>query len=264
MSIYTNSTTPDIIGSIYVITCLINNKKYVGFTKRSIATRWKEHIKYSKINDTALYNAMRKYGVQNFNIESIYQSKDINHTFEVMEQYFIIEYNSRTDSGYGYNSVDGGIGITNPSTATRHKISKSLTGKPRLISNQARLSYTKHKGELISPSGTLVFVDNFEQFARDNNLSVQMLIRVNNGTMENHRGWRSKNFKGLPKKSFHPTRIYQFSSPDNTNYVVDNHNLSGFCKFYSLGCSSIHRLINGAIQHHHGWTLSDNTRSTKL
>lgn len=193
MSIYTNPNINDTICSIYVITCLINNKKYIGFTKRPIDVRWHEHIRASNNSaaDSALYRAMRKHGINNFSIQAIYQSKNVEHTHQVMEHHFIAEYKTHVRYNQGYNSSAGGIGNPNPSTETRYKMGGANRGKQRVISDQARLSFTKHKGDFISPSGEIVTVNNFEQFARDNNLTVRMLVRVNRGLMKHHRGWTS-------------------------------------------------------------------------
>ena len=60
------------MSAIYVITNLINQKQYVGKTSYSIEKRWKEHCYDSKKNDVnkhrPLYNAMQKYGIENFSI----------------------------------------------------------------------------------------------------------------------------------------------------------------------------------------------------
>jgi group I intron endonuclease len=260
MSIYANPNINDTICSIYVITCLINNKKYIGFTKRPIDVRWNEHTRASKKdNDSALYRALRKHGINNFSIQAIYQSKNVEHTHRVMEPYFINEYKTHVRHNNGYNSVEGGIGGTNPSPETKYKIGSANRGKKRIISDQACLSYTKHKGEFISPGGEIVTVNNFEQFSREHNLVVKMLVRVNNGTMENHRGWRSTNYKFAIKKPLHPIRIYRFTSPEGIEYIVDNYNLKGFCNFYELGRSAMYKLIKGQVICHHGWTLSANS-----
>ena len=52
---------------IYMITNKINNKKYIGQSIR-IETRWREHKNSYLRNDknTHLYNAMKKYGLENF------------------------------------------------------------------------------------------------------------------------------------------------------------------------------------------------------
>lgn len=193
MSIYTDHFINDTICSIYVVACLINNKKYIGFTKRPINVRWDEHVRASNIsnNNSALYRAMRKHGVDNFVIQAIYQSKNVEHTHNVMENHFITEYNTHVRYNQGYNSSAGGIGNPNPSIETRYKIGSANRGKKRAVSDQTRLSFTKHKGDFISPSGEIVTVNNFEKFARDNNLTVRMLVRVNRGLMKHHRGWTS-------------------------------------------------------------------------
>lgn len=62
------------MGYIYQITNLINNKKYVGQTRFSIEQRWKQHT-YTALNRPkikyALYDAMRKYGIDNFRIQEL-------------------------------------------------------------------------------------------------------------------------------------------------------------------------------------------------
>lgn len=60
------------IGNIYKITDIINNKVYIGQTKRDIMRRYSDHISHAftskRLNDLScsLYIAMRKYGIQNF------------------------------------------------------------------------------------------------------------------------------------------------------------------------------------------------------
>ena len=57
---------------IYKITNTINNKVYIGKTVASIEERWKEHChdyKRHRCEKRPLYAAMRKYGVEHFQIE---------------------------------------------------------------------------------------------------------------------------------------------------------------------------------------------------
>ena len=59
---------------IYKITNLINNKIYIGKTNRTIEERFKEHCneyKKERSEKRPLYNAMNKYGIENFKIEQI-------------------------------------------------------------------------------------------------------------------------------------------------------------------------------------------------
>ena len=57
---------------IYVITNKINGKQYVGKTNGIIEKRFQEHISDSKrkrCEKRPLYNAMNKYGIENFEIK---------------------------------------------------------------------------------------------------------------------------------------------------------------------------------------------------
>lgn len=58
------------MGQIYIIENIINNKLYVGKTQYTIKERWKSHISDMKRNkgNSKLYNAITKYGIDNFRI----------------------------------------------------------------------------------------------------------------------------------------------------------------------------------------------------
>lgn len=91
---------------IYKITNNINQKVYIGKTEGTIEKRFKEHCRASKRDENKnrpLYSAMRKYGVENFQVEEI-EETDIP---EEREKYWIKQYGSY---GNGYNATLGGDG----------------------------------------------------------------------------------------------------------------------------------------------------------
>ena len=98
---------------IYKITNKINNKVYIGKTLNTIEERWREHISdYPKARNEKrpLYDAINKYGIQNFKIEEIEKcSIDIVNK---REQYWIKYYNSYIgfENSNGYNATLGGDG----------------------------------------------------------------------------------------------------------------------------------------------------------
>jgi group I intron endonuclease len=100
----------DTIYTIYKILCKVNNKVYIGYTKKKVAQRLEEHKRTARLKKQKykLQKAIRKYGPENFLIYELYQSKDIKH-IRKMEDVFITEYNSIE---YGYNIAKGGQGGT--------------------------------------------------------------------------------------------------------------------------------------------------------
>jgi hypothetical protein len=96
------------ISYIYKITNRINNKSYIGKTRRGIEERFKEHIADSKrerCEKRPLYSAFRKYGVENFDIELVEEVDD--NELSDREIYWIEYYDTYHN---GYNATKGGDG----------------------------------------------------------------------------------------------------------------------------------------------------------
>ena len=95
---------------IYKIENQINGKVYIGKTTHPIKQRWYEH-KYNAIYQPNLkyhlYKAMRKYGIDNFDICCIEEVSDDNDLSE-RERYWIKYYDSYNN---GYNETIGGEGV---------------------------------------------------------------------------------------------------------------------------------------------------------
>lgn len=95
------------MGYIYIIKNTINDKVYIGQTTNTVEYRFHQHLDNVErsYKQGHLYNAMRKYGKNNFFIEVIEQvhDKDLNER----EKYWIKYYDSFNN---GYNSTIGGDG----------------------------------------------------------------------------------------------------------------------------------------------------------
>lgn len=92
------------VGRVYLITCLVNNKRYVGVTTQKILRRFAGHIYDIRRNDRPLYRAMKKYGIENFRIELLEEYTNITEKFLLdREAVNIDNHNTFVDNGCGYN-----------------------------------------------------------------------------------------------------------------------------------------------------------------
>lgn len=119
---------------IYKITCNETGKCYIG-QSIDIENRWLQHIcatKYETDNNK-FYNAMRKYGYENFTYEIIEECSNSQEELDDRERYWIEYYNSYED---GYNSTRGGQNkawIYNPETIRKMWDDGFTTGEIRKI-----------------------------------------------------------------------------------------------------------------------------------
>lgn len=93
--------------SIYIIRNRINEKVYIGQTSQSVMDRFYQHKKPSTLKQRGtykIYNAMKKYGVENFYVETLETGISENDV-DAKECEYIEKYDSFKN---GYNSTLGG------------------------------------------------------------------------------------------------------------------------------------------------------------
>lgn len=107
---------------IYLVTNIINNKKYVGQTyktnEHNYLNRFNDHLKTADYcnkhgcNLTVFYKAIIKYGSSNFSVELL--ADDISEEdVDNLESYYIDKYSTFYINNEGYNMTLGGQGIHN-------------------------------------------------------------------------------------------------------------------------------------------------------
>lgn len=104
--------------NIYLITNLITGQKYVGKTVNTIQHRFRQH--YTDMNNTYIDNAMKAYGIENFECTLLKECEDSE--WKYWETYYIEELNSHWTKG-GYNLSMGGDynPMDDPEVRQRHK-----------------------------------------------------------------------------------------------------------------------------------------------
>ena len=103
------------VGYIYCIENIINGKKYIGQTTKTIEKRWTEHKNFAKSNNPymAFAKALKKYGEKNFNVFELVHVEsenrlDIIDKLNELEVFFIKLHNTLANNGHGYNIQIGG------------------------------------------------------------------------------------------------------------------------------------------------------------
>lgn len=90
-------------GYIYKITNKVNGMSYIGQTRYTVEFRWRQH--QHKKDNCYFHNAIRKYGAENFTVETI-EECDVSQ-LDNREIYYIAKYNTFEK---GYNLTIGGGG----------------------------------------------------------------------------------------------------------------------------------------------------------
>lgn len=210
------------IYSIYKFTNKLNDKVYIGYTNNT-KRRLYLHKRNSQIYKSAFYDAINKYGWNNFLFEIIYQSLDGEHCHNTMEEYFIRKYRSHVDEGFGYNLTYGGDGQKCPTTETRWKIGTANRGKIRGplneetrrkigLANSKKKRTTEEKEHLrqlnlgkkqsdetvlkrsktyiiVNPLGESFKIKNLNRFCKENNLNQGAMASIARGKNHQHKGW---------------------------------------------------------------------------
>ncbi|RXZ78185.1 hypothetical protein EBB07_29460 [Paenibacillaceae bacterium] len=134
-------------GIIYKITNKINNKCYIGLTRKTLGERITQHLytcRAKKRKKHKIHYAINKYGVDNFLFEEIDQAFSLDE----LNKKEILHIKTHDSIANGYNILEGGgidghliwLGRTH-SEETKRKISKAHMGKT--FSKETRLKISK-------------------------------------------------------------------------------------------------------------------------
>ena len=127
---------------VYKYTNKLSGKMYIGITERDLKVRRYEHEFREIDNGTPFHNALKKHGIDNFEVEIIDSAKSIEELKE-KEKHWIKELktNVREEDSKGYNLTLGGDGVLglkgcrapwygkSRSPGTRRKISEARKGR---------------------------------------------------------------------------------------------------------------------------------------
>lgn len=102
---------------LYRITCLVNQKIYIGQTVDP-TSRWRAHRRDSADPKVPIQFAIKKHGTNNFDFEVIATCKGQDNANE-LETFLVTQYNSYVSNNKGYNATHGGMNA--PKSEAWHK-----------------------------------------------------------------------------------------------------------------------------------------------
>ena len=177
------------IYSIYRATNKTNGKTYIGFDSDWPSRKYQHKNRSKKNKSYRFYQAITKYGWNNFEWDVIYQSHDAIHTLKTMEPYFITEHQSFAS---GYNMTKGGDGTPghhrNPQLAKDH----SENMKRYYSDPKNRLKKGDDCSKLwtvTDPNGNKHDIKNLAKFCREHSLDTGNMSAVAKGRYKQYRGW---------------------------------------------------------------------------
>ena len=216
---------------IYKHTNKLNNKSYIGFTKRGMNIRLNEHIKGQSVFSSAL----RKYGKESFKSE-ILETVETKIEANTIEIYFISFYES---FGKGYNVTKGGEGGSYKWTTLqkeKHKIRMKTVDNSHKWSDERKLKQKNIVGHLHPCFGRVVLEEQKKtqslkmkgknkgkyMWISNKNVSTPVKIIVDNIYDYVMEGW----YKG--RKMSHLQKEWKLISKDG-DIIVCNSNIKKIC-----------------------------------
>jgi group I intron endonuclease len=213
---------------VYKILNKITGEFYIGKTKHDINLRFKRHC-YLACSGTVthLYNAIRKYGQDNFSI-SLLEETD-GKLLNEKEIYWIAKLNptynmtkggdggdmSNSESYWDYMKIRSELicGENNPFYGKKHteetKLKISKSNKGRKLSDDAKkkislkmtgrkmpkesVEKTREKNSkiwnLIDPNGNPITIKNLSEFCKNNGLDQRNMTKMYNGLQKKSKGY---------------------------------------------------------------------------
>lgn len=207
---------------VYKHTSLKSGKSYIGMTRNSIETRWKQHVS-AAVNGSTLYfaNALRLYWFDNWSHTILVEGIDTIEDASALEKYYIKKYDT---SENGYNLTLGGEGASAP--LEEYEFFNPVLNL-RVIGSVMEISsvYNLH-------SGYLRYV------------AQKKSLHVNNWYL-----WEGEN------KNYVSAPVYEF---EHRMYGVEVLTLKEMASKYDLSKGNLCMVAKGQRSHTKGWTLKGN------
>jgi predicted GIY-YIG superfamily endonuclease len=242
--------------AIYKITNKINNKAYIGITTKTTKTRFAEHIYSSENGGNYRINyAIRKYGKENFDIETIVTADNKEQAL-LIETENIIKYDSFDN---GYNMNEGGSGLLYHTDDTKKKMSDNnhWKGKKRsgIDNPMFGREHSEESKKVMSEKKIGVFAgEKHPLFGKHHSEETKEKMRQKAVGRPSHRKGKKhseeskRRMSEAKKGKVSYTKNWLVTFPDNHQEEIDN--MADFCRKYTLNRGNMSSVASGKLNHY--------------
>ena len=222
-----------------------NGKIYVGQTIRPIKERFAEHETGKSKYCRAIYNAIKKYGWENFE-KDYYECPNEDLNFD--EELLVSEMG--TLSPDGYNLREGGGNIGKPSEDTKKKMSEAVKGEKN--HNYGKIASEETKQKLSEAQRG----DKSHWYGKTHTEeSRQKMSRAQLGKTHTEESKQKMSEAQLGEKNHKSKRVYQYDLEGNfIGSFGSNAEAARYIK--QKDCSSINRCVHGKLKKTYGFRWS--------
>ena len=246
-----------------------NGKIYVGQTIRPIKERFAEHETGKSKYCRAIYNAIKKYGWENFE-KDYYECPNEDLNFD--EELLVSEMG--TLSPDGYNLREGGGNIGKPSEDTKKKMSEAVTGEKnhnygKIASEETKKKMSEaKKGDKNYLFGKTLSEETKQKLSEaqrgdkshwygktHTEESRQKMSRAQLGKTHTEESKQKMSEAQLGEKTHKSKRVYQYDLEGNfIGSFGSNAEAARYIK--QKDCSSINRCVHGKLKKTYGFRWS--------
>ena len=226
-------------GVIYAIKCFQTNKFYIGQSK-CVVKRISRHFSKDE-KCPKLFNAIKKYGKENFIWGIVEFCNDVNHLNE-MEEFYINKFNSIEN---GYNVEKGG-NVKEFSIETKNKMSK--LAKERMSNPEIRKQISdKLRGQKLSEETRRRM-----SVARKGNVIIsekqKQIISI---TQKN----RVRTIEERERIRLGAMRKFEFKNTKNGETFIVEDGFENFCEKYGLNTIAMRGSLTKKKINKNGWSV---------
>lgn len=230
---------------IYCAECLLNNKKYIGYTNsnKGFERRKYEHIHLAtEGHKTKFYNCLRKYP-NDFEWSIIMDNIEKHTTAKELEKYFIKKYDTYKN---GLNSTEGGDG-----GRTRENQSGHNAPTYKFIDNETTefiiQSYKNGLGKSYIVKNTGLSFTKINNVLKENNIEYIPPINVRKPPHKKKFG-EKKIIKQRPQTSRDKNPKWKNISIEEQNaiiesYQIENNTMKFICEKFNIGRKLLLRIF---------------------